>query len=241
VLEEKRVARETRKIERVLNKKGVPPPPMSDSLFDEPIDRPEPQVIDTSVPAPKKPEPKPKKEKLVPNEPAHFENYSLPDLGLLESHGLDGRQAADPEELRAIQTILIDTLMQFGISVAPGDITKGPTITRYEVYPAKGVRVDKILALERDLARATSANASTSSRPSPARTPSASRSPTAASSRWRCARYSNPTTGRKPRRGFRLPSARTFMAKRSSPILRKCRTASWPAPPAAAKASASTR
>jgi S-DNA-T family DNA segregation ATPase FtsK/SpoIIIE len=157
VLEEKRVARETRKIERVLNKKGVPPPPMSDSLFDEPIDRPEPQVIDTSVPAPKKPEPKPKKEKLVPNEPAHFENYSLPDLGLLESHGLDGRQAADPEELRAIQTILIDTLMQFGISVAPGDITKGPTITRYEVYPAKGVRVDKILALERDLARATSA------------------------------------------------------------------------------------
>jgi len=41
--------------------------------------------------------------------------------------------------------------------VAPGDITKGPTITRYEVYPAKGVRVDKIVSLERDLARATRA------------------------------------------------------------------------------------
>jgi S-DNA-T family DNA segregation ATPase FtsK/SpoIIIE len=48
-------------------------------------------------------------------------------------------------------------LGQFGISVAPGDITKGPTITRYEVYPAKGVRVDKIVSLERDLARATRA------------------------------------------------------------------------------------
>jgi S-DNA-T family DNA segregation ATPase FtsK/SpoIIIE len=52
---------------------------------------------------------------------------------------------------------LIDTLAQFGIAVAPGDITKGPTITRYEVYPAKGVRVDKIVSLERDLARATRA------------------------------------------------------------------------------------
>ena len=41
--------------------------------------------------------------------------------------------------------------------MAPGDITKGPTITRYEVYPAKGVRVDKIVSLERDLARATRA------------------------------------------------------------------------------------
>jgi S-DNA-T family DNA segregation ATPase FtsK/SpoIIIE len=52
---------------------------------------------------------------------------------------------------------LIDTLAQFGIAVAAGDITKGPTITRYEVYPAKGVRVDKIVSLERDLARATRA------------------------------------------------------------------------------------
>src|SRR5207253_9294152 len=32
-----------------------------------------------------------------------------------------------------------------------------PIFTRYEVYPAKGVRVDKIVSLERDLARATSA------------------------------------------------------------------------------------
>jgi S-DNA-T family DNA segregation ATPase FtsK/SpoIIIE len=59
--------------------------------------------------------------------------------------------------LEEVRQILIDTLAQFGIAVAPGDITKGPTITRYEVYPAKGVRVDKIVSLERDLARATRA------------------------------------------------------------------------------------
>ena len=81
----------------------------------------------------------------------------LPGLDLLDEHELEGRTAADPAELERVQQILIETLGQFGIAVAPGDITKGPTITRYEVYPAKGVRVDKIVSLERDLARATRA------------------------------------------------------------------------------------
>ena len=84
-------------------------------------------------------------------------NYTLPGIDLLEEHDLEGRTAADPAELERIQQTLIETLGQFGIAVAAGDITKGPTITRYEVYPAKGVRVDKIVSLERDLARATRA------------------------------------------------------------------------------------
>ena len=82
---------------------------------------------------------------------------SCPGIDLLEEHSLEARTATDPSELQEVQQVLIETLAQFGIAVAPGDITKGPTITRYEVYPAKGVRVDKIVSLERDLARATSA------------------------------------------------------------------------------------
>src|SRR5205814_10563461 len=82
---------------------------------------------------------------------------ALPGLDLLAEHDPEGRGGADPSELQRVQQTLIDTLGQFGIAVAPGDITKGPTITRYEVYPAKGVRVDKIVSLERDLARATRA------------------------------------------------------------------------------------
>ena len=85
------------------------------------------------------------------------ENYELPGIDLLEEHDSEGRVATDPAELEEIQQTLIETLGQFGIQVAAGDITKGPTITRYEVYPAKGVRVDKIVSLERDLARATRA------------------------------------------------------------------------------------
>src|SRR5438876_9015390 len=80
-----------------------------------------------------------------------WEDYVLPGLDLLEEHSFEARTATDPSELQEVQQVLIETLAQFGIAVAPGDITKGPTITRYEVYPAKGVRVDKIVSLERDL------------------------------------------------------------------------------------------
>src|SRR5205085_226079 len=72
--------------------------------------------------------------------------YAIPGLDLLAEHDPEGRGGADPSELQRVQQTLIDTLGQFGIAVAPGDITKGPTITRYEVYPAKGVRVDKIVS-----------------------------------------------------------------------------------------------
>ena len=88
---------------------------------------------------------------------ARFANYELPDLDLLDTADLSTRQAADPTEMLRVQDQIIDTLEQFGIKVSKGDITKGPTITRYELYPAKGVRVDKIVSLERDIARATRA------------------------------------------------------------------------------------
>ncbi len=85
------------------------------------------------------------------------ENYILPDLDQLDTADLAGLEGPDPAELNAVRDTLIETLDHFGIKVRPGDITRGPTITRYEVYPAQGVRVDKITALERDLARATRA------------------------------------------------------------------------------------
>src|SRR5205085_8837245 len=81
--------------------------------------------------------------------------YALPGLDLLAEHDPEGRGGTDPAELQRVQQTLIDTLGQFGIAVAPGDITKGPTITRYEVYPAKGVRVEKIVSVERGVGRAT--------------------------------------------------------------------------------------
>ena len=48
---------------------------------------------------------------------------------------------------------MIETLLEFGLQVSARDISRGPTITRYEVYPSKGVGVARILALKHDLAR----------------------------------------------------------------------------------------
>ena len=124
------------------------------------FNRPPPQVIDTTAPTPRKSRPAPREEPLEPlviNEAEPMESYQVPDLELLDEPDLSERAAIDPEEMIRLQEMLIETLGQFGILVAPGDITRGPTITRYEVYPAKGVRVDKIVSLERDLARATCA------------------------------------------------------------------------------------
>ncbi len=125
---------------------------------------PEPRIIDATVPAPRKPtleEIRPQSKKKPDIKPGllevRLENYTLPSLDLLDPPDSDGRLPADPGELKAIQDVILDTLAQFSIQASPGDITKGPTITRYELYPAKGVRVDRITSLERDIARATRA------------------------------------------------------------------------------------
>src|SRR5712671_4689254 len=149
----------------------VPEPVATMISPDELANRPAPKVVDTTVPSTERvvsrrrpslaelraSEEKSKTATSPTSATSSWEDYVLPGVDLLEEHSLEARTATDPSELQEVQQILIETLAQFGIAVGPGDITKGPTITRYEVYPAKGVRVDKIVSLERDLARATSA------------------------------------------------------------------------------------
>ncbi|HEX7516882.1 MAG TPA: DNA translocase FtsK [Chthoniobacterales bacterium] len=170
-ISQRELTKQQRVIEKQLRRKGAPVPETAGVFIspEELANRPKPKVVDTTAlpdePARKKPslaelrgtEKKAKSLAGLTSQTWDAENYVLPGFDLLDAHDTEGRTAADPAELEKIQQILIETLAQFGIAVAAGDITKGPTITRYEVYPAKGVRVDKIVALERDLARATSA------------------------------------------------------------------------------------
>ena len=170
-ISERELAKQRRSIEKQLKKKGAPVPDRILISPEELAGRPKPKVVDTTalpeealMPPRKKPslaELRPAKSKpsITVAEARRFdaENYVVPGIDLLDEHDPEGRGGADPAELEQVQAVLIETLGQFGIAVAAGDITKGPTITRYEVYPAKGVRVDKIVSLERDLARATRA------------------------------------------------------------------------------------
>ncbi len=86
-----------------------------------------------------------------------FEDYELPGFDLLEFDEEEDEPEDFSEELLATQTIIIETCRAFGVEVTAGDITRGPTITRYEIYPAIGLRVSRITQLEADLARATKA------------------------------------------------------------------------------------
>jgi DNA segregation ATPase FtsK/SpoIIIE, S-DNA-T family len=168
------LAKQRRSIEKQLKKKGGPVPEPSSAFIspEELADRPPPKVVDAtalpeeSIAGRKKPSLAELRGSSSRSTSAASgltgrawdpKTYALPGLDLLAEHDPAGRGGADRSELQGVQQTLIDTLAQFGIAVAPGDITKGPTITRYEVYPAKGVRVDKIVSLERDLARATRA------------------------------------------------------------------------------------
>ncbi len=173
------LVKQRRSIEKQLKKKGAPVPEPSAAFIspEELVGRPAPKVVDaTALPEDSIARKKPSLAELrgggqrstssassartapgLTGRAWDPKTYALPGLDLLAEHDPEGRGGADPSELQRVQQTLIDTLGQFGIAVAPGDITKGPTITRYEVYPAKGVRVDKIVSLERDLARATRA------------------------------------------------------------------------------------
>ncbi|MGE5280451.1 MAG: DNA translocase FtsK 4TM domain-containing protein, partial [Deltaproteobacteria bacterium] len=79
------------------------------------------------------------------------ENYVLPGLDLLDSPPpLSMRQIKD--DLTENAKVLEDTLNDFGISVRVADIERGPVITRYELEPAPGVKIQRIVSLSDDIA-----------------------------------------------------------------------------------------
>lgn len=76
--------------------------------------------------------------------------YQFPPLDLLGLPGKQENQVSD-EELRRTAARLQETLQSFNVNVQMGAVTCGPTVTRYEVLPEQGVRVNKITNLADDL------------------------------------------------------------------------------------------
>jgi DNA segregation ATPase FtsK/SpoIIIE, S-DNA-T family len=118
-------------------------------------------------PAPK-PTPEPKKEPLTLPTPAPKKepilapqkslmvyadsSFKLPTPELLSNP----QNKIDPPTLKKDLTrqaaVLEETLKSFGIEAKVGEINSGPTITSFEVHPSIGVKVQKIKALENDIA-----------------------------------------------------------------------------------------
>ncbi len=116
---------------------------------------PEAKVMDNSV-MPKK-LPPPKRKPIAVAATPKIGNYQLPSHDFLQLPDMSVKPTESKEELMANARLMQSTLAQFDIEVALGDITKGPTITRYELHPAPGVRLEKIAALSNNMAAALKA------------------------------------------------------------------------------------
>ena len=82
---------------------------------------------------------------------ATVKEYKLPPVDILipSKH----KSAKDvSNELKSNAELLVSTLASFGVSAEITDISRGPTVTRYELKPASGVRISKITNLADDIA-----------------------------------------------------------------------------------------
>lgn len=105
------------------------------------------------IPPEKTAEPTKPAEFSVPEKDAEpkTEGYSYPPLSLLnKSKATD--TAALSAELDHTAEHLVETLKSFGVETRIVDISRGPTVTRYELQPCAGVKISKITNLADDIA-----------------------------------------------------------------------------------------
>lgn len=76
--------------------------------------------------------------------------YRFPPLALLEE-GRAGAGAGSDLEYRSTAAKLRQTLHSFGVDVTVTNFSRGPAVTRYELLPAQGVKVGRIVALSDDI------------------------------------------------------------------------------------------
>ncbi len=91
---------------------------------------------------------------LIKKRKVNFSNYTPPSLSLLEEdHG-----RPNTGDIKANANIIKRTLANFGIEVEMDEITVGPTVTRYALKPAEGVKLSRIVGLQNDLALSLAAH-----------------------------------------------------------------------------------
>lgn len=79
--------------------------------------------------------------------------YTYPDIELLSKPSTDEKDDTEvEEELKHNARKLVDALRSFKVDGTVVEISKGPTVTRYELRPAAGVKVNQITALADDIA-----------------------------------------------------------------------------------------
>jgi S-DNA-T family DNA segregation ATPase FtsK/SpoIIIE len=89
--------------------------------------------------------------KAATPQPTRSDDYVFPTLDLLKEPVKIATATNEAEHITNAETLL-RTLGEFGVEVSLGEIHTGPVITRYEIMPAPGVRVEKIASLDKNIA-----------------------------------------------------------------------------------------
>lgn len=80
-----------------------------------------------------------------------FVDYEIPTVELLKE-STNTTDSKDKKQILKNAKVLEQTLKDFGVEAHINQVTKGPTITRYEIQPKAGVKVSKIVGLVDDIA-----------------------------------------------------------------------------------------
>lgn len=125
--------------------------PEEEQLFEEEEEDAE-EAFEQSVQKLEKPEKQSVSEKPV--QMITYEDYELPPLSLLS------KSVGKPStgDVRARGNIIKQTLANFGITVDMDEVSVGPTVTRYAMKPAQGIKLTKIVGLKQDLSLALAAH-----------------------------------------------------------------------------------
>jgi len=95
-------------------------------------------------------------EARLPNQWEEDIHYKKPPLDLLEPVPVEDFKVAE-EELTRNAELLKEKLKLFDIAIEDISVTPGPVVTLYEIVPAPGVKISKIVGLENDIALALAA------------------------------------------------------------------------------------
>jgi len=95
-------------------------------------------------------------EAQLPNQWEEKINYKKPSIELLEAAATEDFKVAE-EELKRNAELLKEKLRLFDIDIEDITVTPGPVVTLYEIVPAPGVKISRIVGLEHDIALALAA------------------------------------------------------------------------------------
>ena len=114
------------------------------------VPRPDRPVTPPTAPAPERPAMPLKKP--APEELNFSDVYTLPPVNLLNPVQKKLTQADIDNEIDRNSRKLVEALQSFGVQTKLVGVSRGPSVTRYELQPAPGVKISKITGLQDDIA-----------------------------------------------------------------------------------------